>query len=112
MIDLDIFGRGRIRKLEYDKRELLRKIDTLEHTVRAQQYALNRNRGEINELTRKLNAARDIAEHEHDKVQVLERMVLAGDKARKSLGDKLRQAEAGRSSCRINEGGNEKNDLA
>lgn len=94
MIDLDIFGRGRIRELEYDKRELLRKIDTLEHTVRAQQYALNRNRGEINELTRNLNAARDIAEHEHDKVQVLERMVLAGDKARKSLGDKLKAAEA------------------
>ena len=26
MIDLDIFGRGRIRELEYEKRELLRKI--------------------------------------------------------------------------------------
>jgi uncharacterized coiled-coil protein SlyX len=94
MIDLDIFGRGRIRELEYDKRELMRKISELERTVRAQQYALNRNKGEINELTRKLNAARDILEHEHEKVKVLERMVLAGDKARKSLGDKLKAAEA------------------
>lgn len=94
MIDLDIFGRGRIRELEYDKRELLRKIDTLERTVRAQHTGLIRSRGEISELTRELNACRDILEHEHDKVQVLERMVLAGDKARKSLGDKLKQAEA------------------
>ncbi len=94
MIDLDIFGRGRIRELEYDKRELLRKIDELEVTVREQQDALSRRRYEADALTRKLNACRDILEHEHEKVQVLERMVLAGDKARKSLGDKLRQAEA------------------
>jgi chromosome segregation ATPase len=94
MIDLDIFGRGRIRELEYDKKELQHRINELERTVRAQQYALNRNKGEINELTRKLNAARDILEHEHEKVQVLERMVLAGDKARRSLGDKLKAAEA------------------
>lgn len=93
MIDLDIFGRGRIRELEYDKRELLRKIDTQERTMSAYQRALVGNRGEINELTRKLAACRDILEHEHEKVQVLERMVLAGDRARKSLGDKLRQAE-------------------
>lgn len=94
MIDLDIFGRGRIRELEYDKRELLRKIDALDRTVRAQQTGLIRSKGEINELTLKLAACRDILEHEHEKVQVLERMVLAGDKARKSLGEKLMQAEA------------------
>lgn len=94
MIDLDIFGRGRIRELEYDKRELMRKISELERTVRAQQTTLSRHWGEVLELRHKLNSARDILEHEHEKVQVLERMVLAGDRARKSLGDKLKQAEA------------------
>lgn len=93
MIDLDIFGRGRIRELEFDNRELRERIEELERTVRAQQTGLIRSRGEINELTLKLAACRDILEHEHEKVQVLERMVLAGDKARKSLGDKLKQAE-------------------
>lgn len=94
MIDLDIFGRGRIRELEYDKRELLRKIDALDRTIRAQQTGLIRSRGEISELTRKLAACRDILEHEHEKVQVLERMVLSGEKARKGLGDKLKKAQA------------------
>lgn len=94
MIDLDIFGRGRIRELEYDKKLLRDEIRELKRTAREQQADLVRNWGEISELTRKLNAMRDFAEHEHKKVQVLERMVLAGDKARKSLGDKLKQAKA------------------
>lgn len=94
MIDLDIFGRGRIRELEFDNRELRGRIEELERTVRAQQDALNRRRDELDETTCKLRACRDVAEHEREKVQVLERMVLSGEKARKGLGDKLKKAQA------------------
>lgn len=91
MIDLDIFGRGEIKRLNYELRQLDYKKQELENENKYLRGATNAQAATIERLQQEIRAQDELIRQMQETEHKLFGMYDASEKARKSLAEKTRE---------------------
>ena len=94
MIDLDIFGRGEIKRLNYELRQSSYKVQELENEVECLSRTEQAQRATIEYLMKEVRAADELIRQMKETEQKLFAMYNASEGARLALSTRLAKAEA------------------